>query len=320
MESSLIIWLFLKNWWWFFLPIIFAPVFSFFYLWWIRWDVWYPKFKWILLEIKPPAEILKPFRAMEDIFSGLWGIYDSANWRERWCEGEIPLGGGLWFSFEIASFGGEIHFFARIPEPFRAALESSIYSQYPEAEISLVEDYTQKVPQDIPNKEWDLYSEDYSFGEDDVFPIKTYSMFFEERPEVVKEEKRIDPMDSLLEALAKLKPGEQIWFQMVTNPILDKDIPWITRGRMVADKVAKRPVASKGKSIFQGILEVLTGAKPAEPPPEEKAGLIAPELRLTPGEKEILRGVETKISKKGYQSWMRLVYLYKRNEPYFRGN
>ena len=318
MELFLIMWLILKNWWWFFLPIILAPVFSFFYLYWLRWEVWYPKFKWVILEIKPPAEILKPFRAMEDIFSLLWGIYDGPNWRERWCEGEIPLGGGLWFSFEIASFGGDIHFYARVPDGFQGTLEAAIYSQYPDVEISYVEDYTQKVPQDIPNKEWDLYSEDYTLGKDDVYPIKTYSMFFEERPEMVKEEKRIDPMDSLLEALAKLKPGEQLWFQMVTNPILG-EFPFVAKGRSMANKIAKRPEPSKRKSIFQDVFEILTGAKSAEAPPKEE-GLIAPELRLTPGEKEVLHGVETKISKKYYQTWMRLVYLYERDKPHFMGN
>jgi len=312
----LLIW---KNWWWFLLAIMLYPQVRTLYLWWIRWCVWYKKFKWIVLEIKPPKEILKPFRAMEDIFSVLWGIYDDPNWRERWCEGEIPLGGGLWFSFEIASFGGEIHFFARLPDFYRDTLESAIYSQYPTAEISLVEDYTKNVPQNIPNEKWDLYGEDFSLGTDDVYPIKTYSMFFEERPEVVKEEKRLDPLDSLLEALSKLKPAEQIWLQIVTNPILDKNIPWITRGKKLANKLAKRPPEEKPKSILQETAEILISGKPTEPPKEE-VFLIAPELRLTPGEREILKGIETKISKKGYQTWIRTIYLCKRDEPHFWNN
>jgi hypothetical protein len=307
----------LKNWWWFFLPIILFRSFRFLYLWWIRVEVWAKKNKWILLEIKPPKEILKPFRAMEDVIDVLWGVYNAPNWREKWCEGEPPHA-PFWFSFEIASFGGEIHFFIRILDVWRDMVEAMIYSQYPEAEISLVEDYTQKVPQDVPNKEWDLYAEDYSLMKDDVYPIRTYSMFFEERPEVVKEEKRLDPLDSLLEALAKLKPAEQLWFQIVANPITNADIPWVSRGEAVANKIAKRPEVAKPKSIFREIFEILVGGKEEAPPKEE--GLIAPELALTPGEKDVLQGVETKISKKGFKTWMRIVYLYKRKEPHFLGN
>lgn len=318
MTVSGTIWLIFKNWWWFFLPIILVFPFKSLYLWWIRWDVWYKKHKWILLEIKPPKEILKPFRAMENVFSMIWGIYDGANWRERWCEGELTKG-PFWLSFEIASIGGKIHFFMRILKEWRDLAESTIYSQYPEAEISIVEDYTKYVPKDVPNKEWDLYSEDYSLMRDDVYPIKTYSMFFEERPEVIKEEKRIDPLDSLMEAMAKLKPAEQLWFQIVAAPITNGDIPWITRGKKLANKIAKRPAEAKPKPMLQEATEILITGPPI-PPPKKEEVLIAPELRMTPGEREILKGVENKISKQGFKTWIRALYLYKREEPYNRGN
>jgi len=287
-------------------------------LWWIRAEVWAKKNKWILLEIKPPKEILKPFRAMENIFSVLWGVYDAPNWREMWCEGELP-NAPYWISFEIASLGGKIHFYMRILEPWRDMVESTIYSQYPEAEISLVDDYTKNVPQDVPNKDWNLYSEDYSFMKDDAYPIKTYSAFFEERPEVTKEEKRLDPLDSLLEGLAKLTPAEQFWFQIVAAPITNADIPWITRGKKLANKIAKRPSEKKPKPMWQEAAEVLISGKPTAPPQKEE-GLVAPELRMTPGEREILKGVENKISKQGFKTWIRIVYLYKRDATHRHGN
>ena len=322
MEISFIIFQILKSWWWFFFPIIFWFPAKTLYLWWIRWEVWYPKNKWILLEIKPPKEILKPFSAMENVFSMLWGIIDGPNWRERWCEGELPIGGGLWFSFEIASFGGEIHFFMRIPEPFRNTAESVIYSQYPEVEISLVKDYTQNVPRDIPNDKWDLYSEDYSLMRPEYFPVKTYSMFFEkEGAETrVMEEKRMDPIDSLLEGLSKFQSGEQIWFQIVCNPVTNDMIPWATRGRAAADKIAKRPAPTKPKSMIQEATEILITGKTGEEKKEKPMELIAPELRLTPGEREILTAVENKIKKNGYQCWIRQVYLCKLDEPHSFGN
>lgn len=318
MEVLSSIWLILKNWGWFFLPILLWFPAKFFYFWWIRWEVWYSKKKWILLEIRPPKEILKPFRAMENVYSALWGIFDAPNWRERWCEGELPLGGGLWFSFEIMATEGEIHFYMRIPEPFRNTAESAIYSQYPEAEVSLVEDYTKNVPKDIPNKDWDLYGEDFTLAKEDPYPIKTYPMFFEEKPEII-EEKRIDPMDLLLEELSRPKSGEQVWIQIVANPVTSDFLSWVTKGREIADKTAKRLVKPKPKPMIEEAAEILITGKPKEEKPPERLELIAPELRLTPGEKEILTGIENKIKKHGFQTWIRVLHLYKTNEPYTPG-
>ncbi len=317
-----IIWQIIKNWWWLFLPLILWFPARYFYFWWIRWEVWYPKKKWILLEIKPPREILKPFSAMENVFSMLWGIINMPNWRETWCSGVLPLGGGLWFSFEIVSFGGEIHFYMRIPDDFRNTAETVIYSQYPEAEIFQVEDYTKNVPQDIPNQKWDLYAEDYSLLKDDHFPIKTYGMFFEKEMEErrILEEKRLDPMDTLLEGLSKLQSGEQIWLQIVCNPIVDSIFPWLAKAKAAVNKIAKRPSPPIQKPLLIEALEILIFGPGGEKKETKPAELIAPELRLTPGEKEVLTAIENKIKKPAYQCWIRQVYLYKRDKPHFSGN
>jgi len=323
----------LKNWWWFFFPLIFFPLAKFFYFWWMGWEVFYKKaFKWILLEIKPPKEVLKPFSAMETIYSLLFGLYDDPNWRERWCKGAFRPGAGGWFSFEICSFGGEIRFFLRIPAHFRTSAESAIYSQYPETEIQEVEDYTQKIPKDIPNEKWDLYSEEYTFTRPDHFPIKTYSMFFE-RPEEEKrvvEEKRLDPLNSLLENLAQFQSGEQIWFQIVCNPFSDDQLPWHDKGKAEINKITKREVPSRPKGLiellfdeifswFKTVFNIFFPFEKAEKK-EKPLELVAPELRLTPGEKEIVSAIERKMSKSAFICWMRVVYICKKDEPHNFGN
>ncbi len=310
----------LTNWWWFFLAVVLWFPAKSLYLWWLRWELWYPQFKWIMLEIVPPKEVLKPFSAMENIFSMLWGIFDGPNWRERWCEGELPLGGGLWFSFEVASFGGEIHFYMRIPDFYRDTAESVIYSQYEEAEIFLVDDYTKRVPQDVPNEDWDMYAEDYTLMKEDYYPIKTYSAFFEKAAEEkrVMEEKRVDPMNSLLEVLSKLQSGEQIWIQIVTNPIVDQVFPWLEKEKRAVEELAKRRSAPSGsKSMFQIAVDFISGKESGG---ENGSELIAPELRMTPEEKKKLEAIETKAGKPAYQCWIRGVHLYNKNEPHFAGN
>lgn len=319
------VWQIFKAWWWLPAPFIFVLLLKTLYLYWVRWEAWYPKINWILLEIKPPRETLKPFRAMEDVFSVLWGIYDGANWRERWCEGELPRG-PFWASFEIASFGGDIHFYIWTDEAPRNMIESALYAHFPDIEISVVEDYTKKVPQDLPNKDWDLLAEDYRTTKGGPWPILGYSRFFEEKPEVTKEEKRLDPMDSLLEELAKLGPGEQFWFQIVAAPITNRDIPWQDEGRELADQIARRPGKPKETSwtaLFKGAGEELAKLGGAVPAEEEKAKEKAlplgvseegeREMLITPGEREDLRHLEDKIGKKGFKVWSRIVYLYRRD-------
>ena len=311
---------FLKAWWWFILPTILYFPARYLYLWWINWELWYKGKKWILVEVIPPKEILKPFKAMETIYSVMWGAYDSANWREKNCEGQLP-NAPYWFSCEIVGIGGEIHFYLRILDVWREGLESTIYSQYPDAEIKVVDDYTKNVPQDVPNKEWDLYGEDYSLFAEDSYPINTYSKFFEEKPEAIKEEKRLDPITNILESYSKLKPTEQFWLQINIAPILNKDIPWITNGRKLADKIARRKEPS-GPPLFKWLVRLISDledlfvrGKPLSEEAEveeEVREIIPPEMKLTPGEREILTGIETKISKPGYKTWIRMIYLCKK--------
>lgn len=308
------VWKILKSWWWLPLPFILWQSFYFLWLWW-RKDIWLSKKKFILLEVKIPKEVLKPIRAMETVMAALWQpMYDPPDWWEKWFEGKMLLS----YSFEIASIGGEPHFFVRIPDSSRDSVESAIYSQYPEAEISVVDDYTKHVPQDIPNKEWDLWAADYRFLKPDPYPIKTFTEFETEREPM--EEKRIDPLAVLLEAMAKIKPGEQLWVQITAGPATNKEVPWITKGEEIRDELAKRGKPSAKRPMVLEAADVLITGEPAGvPKKEEKETIIPPEMRLTPGERDIVAAVEKKIAKRGYQTNIRFIYLGKK-DVFFKPN
>ena len=297
----------LKVFWWVFPPIIlFFPLRS--------WYLLFIQTKWLknierqVYEIKVPREILKPLRAMENVFADLWGIYDPPNFKEKWIEGKVLLG----FSLEIVSLEGIPHFFIRIPEALRKTIESAIYSQYPDAEILKVPDYAQNVPPNIPNQNWDSWGCDYIPLKEDAYPIKTYPKFFEERPDMPKEEKRIDPLSSLLEGMARLGKGEQLWVQILITPITPAEDDYVQRGRKIVDKMVKRPEKPKQKPMFQEAAEILVTGKPSGAPTEEKP-LIPPEMRLTPGEREIVSGIEEKISKNAFRTTIRFIYLAQRS-------
>lgn len=309
-ELSLIfnqIWPVIKAWWWLPLPFIFFPLLQYYYLFLIRkrWDATIER---VLLEIKIPREVVKPIKAMEYVFAGFHAIHDTPNLREKWLEGQFQLS----LSCEIVSLGGQPHFYIRTPAIFRKHIESCIYSQYPEAEISQVDDYTKYVPQDIPRPGWDLWGADMILTKEDCYPIKTYRQF--EVESEAREEKRIDPLAQLLEGMSTLQPGEQLWIQIIIKPIIG-EIPWVKKGREIADRIARRPAPRPPKPIIQEAAEVIILGPPT-PAPEQRE-IIPPEMKLTPGEREILTAIEEKIGKMGFECNIRFIYLG-REEVFFK--
>ena len=309
-ELSLILKI-IETWFWLPMPFILFLVFKNLYIWW-RQEKWKCRVEYALLEIKVSKEILKPLKAMEQIFTNIWGlVYDPpGNLREKWIDG-IHL---ISFSLEIVSIDGKIHFFIRVPKNIASAVKSSIHGQYPDIEISEVEDYTKQVPQNIPNKNWDIWSYDFQLVKEDVYPIRTYSKFFEANPDA-KEEKRLDPMTSLLEGLAKFKKGEQLWFQIILKPFLVKtENDFLERGKKMVDKLVMRNSAPvKDKLIIQKAADILISGKPPEsvPAEEKKIDFLPPEMKLTSGEREVVSSIEEKMSKHLFEASIRCSYIAK---------
>jgi len=306
---------FLKNWWWLILPFALRKPFLYLWRWW-RFERWLRVvFKPILFEIKIPKEILKPIRAMEDVMTSLHAIvYHPPDWWENWIEGQAQTSLG----FEIVSIEGKIRFFVRVHKDYEEAVHAAIYSQYPDVEITAVDDYTKAVPQDIPNKDWDLWASDYVLLKADAYPILTYKKF--ETGEERKEEKRIDPMASLLESLARIGPGEQFWVQISASPVAEQagtpKWDWIEKGKQLRNKLAKRESTTAGASqrpiVLDAIDFLISGQPPEELKKPEREYFFPPEMKLTPGEREIVAAVEEKISKPGFDTGIRFIYLAKR--------
>ena len=266
----------------------------------------------ILLEIKMPKEILKPLKAMEQVFFGLWGcIYDPSDWWEKWIEGKMLLA----YSFEIVGLEGVPHFFIRIPESRRNAVEANIYSQYPDVEISVVDDYVKAVPPDAPNKDWDLWGADYELLKSDAYPIRTYSRFFEEKPDAPKEEKRIDPLASLLEGIAKFGAGEQIWVQITAFPVTVAENNYVARAKEEANKLIGRPKKEKSKSM---VGEAVSGVVLGKKVEEKKQDLLWPEMMLSPGERDVISAIEKKMGQYSFECFIRFLYVAKR-DSFFGG-
>lgn len=317
---------FLRVWWWIFFPMFLYLELRVLYLWWLNWDYCYAEKSWVMLEIIPPKEVLVPLKAMEDIFTNMWGpLYFPANWREQWCEGELADGPG-WMSWEIASIEGKLHFYIRVLQDYRMTLETALYGHYPELEIHEVPDYTQNVPQNIPNEEWNVYGEDFILGRPSPYPIRTFEKFFEPQGEKISaEEKRIDPISSLLELMSRLGPGEQFWLQFVTISVSDKEEPAFRQETDdIIAKLSKRPVKHT-KTFLEEIMEMMFHL--IYGPKKEGSGEKATykwiesakteegndrEMVLTPGEREMMTEVENKSKKPIFRTNIRGVYVARR--------
>jgi len=315
----------INTWWWVPLPFILWRPFKFLWLWW-RVDIFLSQQRWVLLEIRLPKELLKPIRAMEVVLSSIQAaIYQPPDLWEKWIDGQVQLSVCL----EIASINGEPHFFVRTPKQFQDSVESSFYAQFPEIEIKEADDYTKYVPQDLPNKDWDMFGADYQFLKPDFYPIRTYLQFETEREAL--EKKRIDPVAGLMEAMAKIKEGEQLWIQFILSPVADADSikffgrvttpkslsVWRKKGEALRDKLARRDEEEKPKSMLRMAVDIISG-KVEE---KKEREIIPPEMKLTPGEREVLSAIEMKMSKPIFECTARFIYLGKRDvwfKPNFR--
>jgi len=294
------------------------------YRWWINWDFDYANAKWVVLELVPPKEILTPFKAMEDVFSVVWPLMDVGNFREQWCDGELE-NGPYWFSWEIASLEGRVHFYIRCLRGHKPTFEMALYAHYPDLEINEVPDYTRLVPSTIPNEEWNMYGEDFDYrdGKEDAYPIKTYEKFLEPQGEKISaEEKRMDPILGLLEGLSRLGPGENYWVQFITVPVNKHDEPDIYKSaQKIINKIAQRK--EKKEPTFMDELAYVArqfvfgpekdGESFAWPKLEEDDETGELRVSLTPGERETISEVERKMSKSLFRTTIRGVYVARRD-------
>lgn len=269
-----------------------------------------PTIQYMLLAISIPRMNEQSPKAVEHMFTHLAGTFSSPNFKEKWFQGKFTPS----FSFEYASIEGYTQFIVRTPVQYRDLVEASIYSQYADAEVVEIADYTQAVPHQFPNPEWECWGTEFTLARPSAYPIRTFSEFEHSLSQELK-----DPLSSLLETLSRLKKGEQVWIQILVTP---RDQEWVQESLALTDKLKGRPpkkkkpgvvelVAEGGFNIMTGLVsQVLSGGTEAEKKPEKKEDNKV--MNLSPGEKKMLEQIEVKASKMGFGVKIRFVYVGKR--------
>lgn len=263
--------------------------------------------KWVLLEVKVPREVAKSPKAMESIFAGIHGTSRMGNVYERYWKGFfVP-----WFSLEIVGNNTGVHFYIRCSIFFRKMIESQIFAQYPSCEISEVEDYTKALPSSMPHSEWGIWGTEFVLQKPDAYPIRTYEDFIlSEKVALKEEEKKIDPLSSLLEFLGSLNEGENIWIQMLVRTASNT---WKEEGRRLIQKLAGREPKVDEPAITKMIYSIdkaIGGVSVAVP--EKKESTTPKILTLTPGEIDVIKAIERNISKIGLEVGFRWIYIAKK--------
>lgn len=266
--------------------------------------------KWVLLEIKPPPDVQKSPKIAENIYAAIHSMYIAPlSWKKRFFQGAVQP----WLSLEIVGAGGDIKFYIRAIEGYRNMIETAVFAQYPEAEIKPVEDYVLNLPKYLPNDEYDLLGTELLLAKDDAYPLKTYPFFEEESGK--DEFKRTDPLAPLAEVLGTLEPGENIWVHIL---IRGTGGDWVKTGQSVIKKIAGMEEEAKREGLYKLFDSVDNLIFPPPPTTEKKEKKEFSSTRLTPGERTQIEQIENKISKLGFKSGMRVLYMARKD--HFRGS
>lgn len=283
----------------FYLSPLWLPVFLAF-LFWVAWNdyivsLFLSKQRYTLLEIKLPQDVERTPAAAELMLMGLnITSGETTPLATRFYGSRRPT-----FSLEIVSDGGSVHFYIWTRTFYRSTVEYAVYSQYPDVEISEVEDYALKLDYD-PTKmtvwgcEFDLSDKA------DAYPIKTY-IDYELDNSAIKEEHKVDPLSLFLDFCAHCNSGGQLWLQIILQGVKGSDVKrkkgtwfqwtnWKEEAQEEIDNLLKRDAKTKSSRQLSP-----TGFP------------IIPSF--TDKEKKVVEALERSITKSAFHAGVRGIYI-----------
>ena len=249
---------------------------------------WFSKLQFKTLRISVPKLNEKTPLAAEQMFAALHGVFRSETAFQDY------------FSFEIASREKYIQFYVHTPTHLKDFVEGQIYAQYPTAEIVEVDDYTVEGKENIKSGKLKFAGTDLATTNLEVYPIKTFLNF------------EVDPLSSITGVLAKVDKGEEIWIQIIIKPVSDE---WQSKG--TGHVSAVKSGATNQQGVMTGIVAaffrflggllntILTGVTP----PSSKGEAPKEEAKLSGTVEAGLKGVETKVTKLGFETKIRIMAL-----------
>ena len=247
----------------------------------------------VLLEIKLPKEIRKSPMAMELVFTQMY-LKASSNYYSTYFQGKIVP----YYSLEIVSIGGEIHFYIWTGRKQKNIIEAQLYAQYPTVEIYEVDDYALRVKHDLSKTA--MWGCQWEFKKPDPFPIKTYVDFELDRRAVEEEQQTVvDPMSSMIEYLGSLKPGEQGWVQIIIRAHRDYGI--------VSGDLKK--ILDWKEDVKAEIKKIQEKYQPKKEKDADGRTVLVPAMTMTEEDKQTLKSLTRSLQKYAFDVVVRGFYI-----------
>lgn len=275
---------------------VWVPIVIFRYAWgmWVRYVryAWETKQEKVLLEIKLPVETMKSPLAMELVLTSLYQTGGEGTPIDRYWDGKSRP----WFSLELVSIDGEVHFYIWTFKGQRAVLEANIYAQYPDVEIHEARDYTEAIFFD-PSK-YDIMGCRFEATGPDPLPIKTYVDYgLDKDPD---EEFKVDPMAPLIEFMGSIKKGHQAWVQIIVRAhVAEKKIH---AGLIGGNDKYPDKWKEESKELIEKIIK--------ESEVEDKDGNKMPNMaKITKGQQDRIAAIERSVVKYAFDAGIRIIYV-----------
>ena len=284
--------------WLVFFAVVWVPLILVEYAWqacvrYVR-TTWIGKQEKVLLEIKLPQETMKSPLAMELVLTGLYQTGGEGMPLDRYWDGKVRP----WFSLEITSLDGEIHFYIWTFKSQRSVVEANIYAQYPDVEIHELKDYTEDIFFD-PTK-FEISGCRFEATGPDPLPIKTYIDYKLDKDP--KEEYKVDPMAPLIEFMGSLKKGHQAWVQFIIRAHTQEKTP------------TNNKYPDKWKEDAKKLIEDINNE---DSEVDEEGNVVRG--RLTTGQKNRIEAIERSLEKLPFDVGVRIVYIAPK-EIFDKGN
>ncbi|MBI4272943.1 type IV secretion system DNA-binding domain-containing protein [Candidatus Uhrbacteria bacterium] len=202
-------------------------------------------------------------------------------------------------SLEIVAIGGLIKFYLVVPTYLRNFVEQQFHAQYPSAQIEETADYNIFRPKGFVSAAPLVMTKDW------LFQLKTYKKMDS------------DPLNAITNALSKIEENQGAAIQIMIRTAKKS---WRKRGPKVAQKMQKgksledamsgniidKMIRGTGHILNYMMDQLLSGGKSQEPVfPSTDDKSIMP--RLTPMEQELIKSMEEKASKVGFEANVRVV-------------
>ena len=281
---------------------------------------WAAEQKFILLAIDIQRGNEQSVKAVENLFVYFGGAHGTFNLIERFWVGKFQLG----FSFEIVSIEGYTQFLIHTHEAFRNFVETAVYSQYPDAEITEVDDYVTSIPTKYPDDEYDIWGAEFIYTDNPAYPIRIYKDFEDTiagKPELQFK----DPMASLMDLCSSLGHGEQLWYQMIVVPTdfkwtkeLNKEVGKILNEKTQTAEGSFAKLFGEIKGMADEFTQQIFSWSMGSFKESEQSDDSLKMMNLKPQDKKRVEAIQNKVSKIGFEAKSRMIYVAKKesmNKP-----